>query len=55
VHQFIEQLYLERFGRDLPEHVLSIEQRARQAGRKQVARNATKVRRSGAAVESAGE
>jgi len=54
LHQFIEQLYLERFGRDRPEHVVSLEERARLAAQKQAARKATKVPRAGVPVEDAG-
>ena len=54
LHQFIEQLYLERFGRDRPEHVVSLEEHARLAAQKRAARNATKVPRAGAPVEDVG-
>jgi hypothetical protein len=54
LHQFIEQLYLERFGRDRPEHVVSLEEHARLAAQKRDARNTTKVPRAGAPVEDVG-
>lgn len=40
--QFIEYLYLKRFGRDRPEHVMSIEERARAKEAKRTARKAAK-------------
>ncbi|TMQ05860.1 MAG: hypothetical protein E6J90_47840 [Deltaproteobacteria bacterium] len=40
--QFIEQLYLKRFGRERPEHVMSIEDRAREKRAKQAARKAAR-------------
>jgi hypothetical protein len=54
LQQFIEQLYLERFGRDRPEHVVSLEEHACPAAQKRAARNAAKVPRAGAQVEDAG-
>jgi hypothetical protein len=54
LHQFIEQLYLKRFGRDRPEHVVSLEERAHLAAQKRAGRNAAKTPRAGAPVEDAG-
>ena len=47
--QFIEHLYLKRFGRERPEHVRSIEERARAKQAKQAARKAARqaARRAG--------
>lgn len=45
--EFIEQLYLKRFGRERPEVVVSIEERARQLEQKTVAKAA---RRSEASI-----
>jgi hypothetical protein len=41
--QFIERLYLERFGREQPELVLSIEDRLRATAAKKAAKRARKV------------
>jgi hypothetical protein len=41
--QFIERLYLERFGRERPESVLSIEDRVRAMAAKQAAKRARKL------------
>jgi hypothetical protein len=41
--QFIERLYLERFGRDRPESVLSIEDRMRALSAKKAEKRARKV------------
>lgn len=43
--QFIEQLYLKRFGRERPEVVVSLEQRARQIEEKKAARKAARAAR----------
>jgi hypothetical protein len=40
--QFIEHLYLKRFGRDRPENVMSIEERARAKEAKRTARKAAR-------------
>ena len=40
--QFIEQLYLKRFGRERPENVMSIEDRARAKRAKHAARKAAR-------------
>lgn len=40
--QFIERLYLKRFGRERPEHVMTIEERARAKEAKQAARKAAR-------------
>jgi hypothetical protein len=54
--QFIEHLYLKRFHREQPEHVLSIEQRARQIERKKAERKAAKAaHRALASAEQATE
>jgi hypothetical protein len=50
---FIEDLYNKRFGRERPETVVTIEQRAQQAVEKKVARRAAKAAR-GAEAESGG-
>jgi hypothetical protein len=51
--QFIEHLYLKRFGRERPEVVVSIEQRARQIEQKKAERNAAKAaRRAEASVRA---
>ena len=42
--QFIEQLYFERFGRERPDVVMSIEDRLRMIDAKKVARRARKAR-----------
>ena len=54
LHQFIEQLYLKRFGRDRLDHVVSPEERARLAAQKQAVKKATKAPLTGAPVEDAG-
>jgi len=54
LHQFIEQLYLERFGRDRPVHVVSLEEHARLAAQKRASRKAAKAPRAGAPVEDVG-
>lgn len=41
--EFIERLYLKRFGRERPEIVLSIEQRARRLQQQKTARKAAKA------------
>jgi len=43
--QFIEHLYLERFGRERPAVVVSIEQRARQVEKKKAERKAARTAR----------
>jgi len=43
---FIEDLYYKRFGRERPEPVVTIEQRARQIAEKKAARQAAKAARS---------
>ncbi|MGH8906743.1 MAG: hypothetical protein ACRD0K_09550 [Egibacteraceae bacterium] len=43
--QFIERLYLQRFGRQQPEVVLSIEERARRAEKKKAERKAARAPR----------
>ena len=51
--QFIEQLYLKRFGRERPENVMSIEERARAKEAKRAARKAAR-RAARAAGDGAG-
>jgi hypothetical protein len=51
--QFIEHLYLKRFGRDRPEHVMSIEERARAKEAKRTARKA--ARRAARAAGEGGD
>jgi hypothetical protein len=46
--QFIEHLYFKRFGREQPEVVVSIEERARQLQRQKTDRKATKAARHSA-------
>ncbi len=46
--EFIEQLYLKRFGRERPDVVVSIEQRARQLQQKKTALKAAKAARNAA-------
>jgi len=46
---FIQDLYLKRFGRERPQTVVTIEQRARQIAEKKVARRAAKLARSAGA------
>jgi hypothetical protein len=41
--QFIEHIYAKRFGRDRPEVVVSLEERARQQERKKAARKAARA------------
>jgi hypothetical protein len=43
--QFIEELYLKRFGRQCPEVVVSIEERARQLQKKKAEKKAAKAAR----------
>ena len=43
---FIQDLYLKRFGRERPQTVVTIEQRARQVAEKKAARRAAKLARS---------
>jgi hypothetical protein len=43
--EFIEHLYLKRFGREQPEVVVSIEQRARQLQQQKADRDAAKAQR----------
>jgi hypothetical protein len=45
--EFIEHLYLKRFGRERPEVVMSIEERARMQDAKRVARKELKLHASG--------
>jgi hypothetical protein len=45
--QFIEHLYLERFGKEQPDTVISIEERARHIAAKKAARRAAKSERQG--------
>jgi hypothetical protein len=53
--QFIEHLYLKRFGRERPESVMSIEERARAKQTKQAARKeARRVARAAAGDRSPG-
>lgn len=54
--QFIEHLYWKRFGRERPEHVRSIEERARAKQAKQAARKAARkaARRAGQAAAGNG-
>jgi hypothetical protein len=49
--RFIEQLYLERFGRELPEVLMSIEERARTQRAKQAARKEARRRARAARVD----
>ncbi len=44
--QFIEELYRQRFGKDAPEVVLSIEERERREQEKKQARRAAKLERA---------
>lgn len=44
---FIESLYYKRFGRERPETVVTIEERARQIAAKKAARRAAKAARRG--------
>ncbi|MDQ3151662.1 MAG: hypothetical protein M3R63_08080 [Actinomycetota bacterium] len=44
--EFIEQLYVTRFGRERPEVVISIEERVRRAGKKKAARTARRTLRA---------
>ncbi len=43
--EFIEHLYFKRFGRERPEVVVPVEERARQAHQKKVSRRAARQRR----------
>jgi hypothetical protein len=43
--QFIEHLYIKRFGRERPEVVMSIEQRAREVTKKNAERKAARAER----------
>src|SRR5436305_11609523 len=43
--QFIEELYLKRFGRDAPEEVVSIEEKVRRMAEKKAKRKAEKAAR----------
>jgi hypothetical protein len=45
--QFIESLYLKRFGRQQPAHVMSLEERARVQAAKKAARKEAKRRAAG--------
>jgi hypothetical protein len=45
--QFIEQIYAKRFGRERPEVVVSVEERARQLATKKAARKAARTARAG--------
>jgi len=47
LRQFIEHLYLERFGRALPDAVMSVEERLRLEEQKKEARRAAKQLRAG--------
>ena len=49
--QFIERLYLERFGRERPDVVMSIEERARAQRAKQAARKEARRRSRAARVD----
>ncbi len=49
--EFIERLYLKRFGRERPEVVVSLEQRAEQAQQTKTARKVVKAARNGEASE----
>ena len=53
--RFIEHLYLKRFGRERPEVVVPVEERARQAARKKAARKAAKAARAEQAPVTSGE
>jgi hypothetical protein len=52
VAEFIEHLYLKRFGRDRPEVVTSIEQRARDAANRKAERKAQRASRHAEAADS---
>src|ERR1700681_3139062 len=52
--QYIEELYLRRFGRAAPEEVVTIEERAKRLAEKKVKRKATRAARRPPG-ESAGE
>ena len=41
--EFIEQLYVKRFGRERPEVVMSIEERVRRVGKKKAERKARRT------------
>ncbi len=49
--EFIEQLYVKRFGRERPEVVMSIEERVRRAGKKKAERKARRTLRAQAGAE----
>ena len=49
--EFIEQLYVKRFGRERPEVVMSIEERVRRAGKKKAERKARRTLRAQATAE----
>jgi hypothetical protein len=53
--QFIENLYLTRFGREQPEVVVSIEERARPAEQRKAQRNAAKKAQEQATMGTSGE
>jgi hypothetical protein len=54
--EFIENLYRKRFGRDRPEDVVPIEERARRAAQKKAERKAARAgRRAQALPETPGE
>jgi len=46
LREFIEQLYVKRFGRERPEVVMSIEERVRRAGKKKAERKARRTLRA---------
>lgn len=52
--EFIQALYEKRFGRSRPENVLSIEELARERGRKEEARRQAKAQRRAARSTTAG-
>jgi hypothetical protein len=51
--QFIEYLYAKRFGRELPEVVVPVEELARQADRKRVDKKANKMEAERTAARAA--
>jgi len=53
VGQFIEEIYERSFGRERPERVLSIEERAREIARKKEARRLRKAQRRAALAAAA--
>ena len=53
--QFIEELYLERYGRERPARVLSVEERARELAGKKAARREARLARKAATAEAGGQ